>query len=104
MKRFKLFAVLVVLLAIASIGYAEKKSSTASPTQQNPYAATAPDWGWACPMWGWGPGPGNQAKGAVTPYGPMGPGMYYYGPANPAQNQSGNGSFGSGGQQQPLPQ
>ncbi len=118
MKRFKLVAVLLTLVAIASIAYAAQKSSTASQTAQNPSTATAQGGGWTCPMWGWGQAPGNQAKGSTAPYGPMGPGMmygqsisgeyvpmgpgmmyYYYGPANPPQNQSGNGNSGPSAQQ-----
>ncbi len=101
MKHFKVFAVLLAVLAIASIGYAERNSSPAAQTQPVPYAANS-GWGWGCPMWGSGPGGGNRAQAPVGPYGPMGPGMmYYYGSAGSAQNQPAAPNSGSNARQTP---
>ena len=64
MKHFKLFVLLLALLATASIMYGQRKSSTALQPQQNSTYSTTSNSGssWTCPMWGWWGPRGNQAR------------------------------------------
>jgi hypothetical protein len=115
MKYWKIFVVLLAVLATASIMYAQRKSSPAPRLESQPSAA-ATSQHWGCPMWGWFGGGGQAASNSSVPYGPgmmyggrgqygpmgpgngrwrsgqygpMGPGMMYYGPAQSTQGQAG---------------
>jgi hypothetical protein len=88
--------VLLALLAIRSIAYAQRKSSIAAsqPQQGSTNVVTVPETypGPAYPMWG--SGGGNQAGNSAGSYGPMGPGMVYGGSIPSQYGGMGSGMMG----------
>jgi len=121
MKRLNLLVVLLAVLGIAGIVFAQQQSSSATP-QPHQNAATGYAAGpWLCPMWGpgWtnptnhsgtrGPGwmMGNGYPAPRGAYGPMGPGMMYTPDTNTmagrSRPQSGKAAPAEN-QQQPQPE